>query len=229
MVKKLEVQSPTVDVGNYLKRSSSFDDRTIEAEVDIHSSKKAREETSEVPIISQEQNKEKKKSNKRKGNSRVRFSSKNEVFEIAARTREEKLEMHMTKEDQRLIIQEVTEAIHRFDSDNLEPEIGGEDSENTAIAELGIERILQQQEPSRMNRVRCAKSVILERQRQAKLFKRSQLFYGTSEQTQVINESWLEKHYRPFSKMASELAHNRGLEDQELAPYLIPRKMIILR
>ena len=228
MVKKLEIQSPTMDVGNYLKPSCSFDDRAVEAPVDLHSSKNARDKTSEQHLISQKPNKQKRNSNKRE-RSRVRFSSKNEVIEIAPRTREEKLEMHMTREDQRIIMTEVTEAIRQFDTKNRKPQVGGEDSENTVISELGIERILQQQDATRINRVRNAKSVILQRQRQAKLFKRSQLFYGPTEQTKAIDDNWLEKHYRPFSKVSSELAHNRGLEDQEMAPYLIPRQMIMSR
>ncbi len=229
MVKKLEEQSPTMDVGIYLKRSSSFDDRAIEAEVDAHSSKKAGEKLSEEPIISQKPNRQKKSSNKRERNSRVRFSSKNEVIEIAPRTREEKLEMHMTKEEQRLIMQEITEGVRRFDRHNLKQQVGGDDSENTVISELGIERILQQQEATRINRVRNAKRVILQRQRQIKLFKRSQLFCGPTERTKAIDDNWLEKYYRPFSKVSSELAHSRGLEDQEMAPYLTPRQIIMSR
>lgn len=229
MVKKLEEQSPTMDVGIYLKRSSSFDDCAIEAEVDAHSSKKARERTPEESLISQKPNKQKKNSNKQERKSRVRFSSKNEVIEIAPRTREEKLEMHMTKEEQRLIMQEITEAVRRFDRHNLKQQVGGEDSENTVISELGIERILQQQEVTRIIRVRNAKIAILQRQRQIKIFKRSKLFCGPTEQTKTIDENWLEKYYRPFSKISSELAHSRGLEDQEMAPYLTPRQMIMSR
>jgi hypothetical protein len=137
--------------------------------------------------------------------------------------------MHMTKEDQRIIIQEISDAIRRCNSDDLLPPHDGDDSDNKFIEEKGIQRILQQQELARVNRVRNAKNAILQRQQQSKLFRRSQMYYFPTEHREIINESWLEKHYRPFSKVSSDLARSRGLEDQEMAPYLTPRKMFMVR
>jgi len=225
MVSKLEEQSPTMPVGNYLKRSSSFEGCATESEAGAHNSKKAREEnTPDTPAKS-------KKSNKRKGNWRVRFSlSENKVFEVERPTREEKINMHMTKEDQRGIIEEVSNAIRRADRDDLQQHNGADDSDsNKFIEELGIERILQQQEIERTTRVKSAICVILQRQLQARLFRRSQFFYTSTEQTKIIDENWLEKHYRPFSKKSSDLARSRGLQDQEMAPYLFPRKIVMSR
>ncbi len=209
-------------VGNNLKRSSSFDDCVTMTEDGIHYTKKAREANVDVSAASP-------KNNERKEKLSVRFSSENEVFEITRPTQEEKLDMHMSKEDQKLIIQEISDAIHNVHKDNMYSQNLADDSDNKFIQELGIQRILQQQEAARIDRVKSAIFVILQRQRQAKLFRRSKLFYSAQESTQVISESWLEKHYRPFSKVSSELARSRGLEDQETAPYLFPRKIVMVR
>ena len=215
MVSKTEAQSPTMAVGNYLKRSSSFEsfqDCLPQNEAGIN--KTTRDDPEKSP-----------NTNQRKGKKRVRFSTeRNEIFEITRPTRAEKLDMHMSKEDQKLIIREISNAIRRFDKEDRPQQ-----NDHKFIQELGIERILQQQEAARIDRVKSGIGVILQRQRQAKLFRRSQLFYSAPEETQIINESWLEKHYRPFSKVSSELARSRGLEDQEMAPYLFPRKIVMAR
>jgi len=209
-------------VGNNLKRSSSFQDCVTMTEDGIHYTKKAREAAVDASAVSP-------KTNERKEKLRVRFSSENEVFEITRPTREEKHDMHMSKEDQKLIIRKISNAIHNLRKDDMYSRNSGDDSDNQFIQDLGIQRILQQQEAARIDRVKSAIFVILQRQRQARLFRRSKLYYSAQENTQVISEGWLEKHYRPFSKVSSELARSRGLEDQETAPYLFPRKIVMAR
>mmetsp|Transcript_4361 Transcript_4361/g.9096 ORF Transcript_4361/g.9096 Transcript_4361/m.9096 type:complete len:213 (-) Transcript_4361:156-794(-) len=212
MVSKREMQSPTVPVGNHLKRSS-LDSVTITTEAGVHYIQPSREENA----VSAQNNTAKGKLR------RVRFSSENEVFEITRPTRDEKIDMHMTREDQKLIIREISNAIHRLGREDSKNGANDSDS-NQYIEELGIERILQQQQSQRIERVRSAIFIILQRQRQAKLFRKSKI-----ETTQIITEGWLEKHYRPFSKVSSELARNRGLQDEETAPYLFPRRIVMAR
>lgn len=206
---------------NYLKRaSSSFDERATKYESGVHNSKKAREvKITSVPTTRTPKN------NNRKEKLIVTFSSKDDIFEITRYTKEEKNEMHMSKEDQRLILREISNAIRRFDCDmpQQHESIHDDDSNNKCIEDLGLERIVEQQDSGRMKRVKSAICVILQRQRQSKLFKSSK------NQMQTINEVWLEKHYRPFSKISANLARNRGLRDQEMAPYLFPRKIVMLR
>ena len=213
MVSKREMQSPTVPVGNHLKRSS-LDSVTITTEAGVHYIQPSREENA----VSAQNNTAKGKLR------RVRFSSENEVFEITRPTRDEKIDMHMTREDQKLIIREISNAIHRLGREDSKNGANDSDS-NQYIEELGIERILQQQQSQRIERVRSAIFIILQRQRQAKLFRKSKI----RETTQIISEGWLEKHYRPFSKVSSELARNRGLQDEETAPYLFPRRIVMAR
>eukprot|EP00533_Pseudo-nitzschia_delicatissima_P012824 CAMPEP_0197282992 /NCGR_PEP_ID=MMETSP1432-20130617/24705_1 /TAXON_ID=44447 /ORGANISM="Pseudo-nitzschia delicatissima, Strain UNC1205" /LENGTH=248 /DNA_ID=CAMNT_0042749973 /DNA_START=51 /DNA_END=797 /DNA_ORIENTATION=- len=248
MVSKREMQSPTVPVGNHLKRSS-LDSVTITTEAGVHYIQPSREENA----VSAQNNTAKGKLR------RVRFSSENEVFEITRPTRDEKIDMHMTREDQKLIIREISNAIHRLGREDSKNGANDSDS-NQYIEELGIERILQQQQSQRIERVRSAifiilqrqrqaklfrKSkiqqsqriervrsaifIILQRQRQAKLFRKSKIYSSPRETTQIISEGWLEKHYRPFSKVSSELARNRGLQDEETAPYLFPRRIVMAR
>ena len=217
MVSKREMQSPTVPVGNHLKRSS-LDSVTITTEAGVHYIQPSREENA----VSAQNNTAKGKLR------RVRFSSENEVFEITRPTRDEKIDMHMTREDQKLIIREISNAIHRLGREDSKNGANDSDS-NQYIEELGIERILQQQQSQRIERVRSAIFIILQRQRQAKLFRKSKIYSSPRETTQIISEGWLEKHYRPFSKVSSELARNRGLQDEETAPYLFPRRIVMAR
>ncbi len=218
MVSKRDIQSPTVAVGNHLKRSS-LDCVTITTEAGVHYIQPSREDENAGTT----------QNNNAKGKlRRVRFSSENEVFEITRPTRDEKIDMHMTKEDQKHIIREISDAIDRLGREDSKNGANDSDS-NRYIEELGIERILQQQQSQRIERVRSAIFIILHRQRQAKLFRKSKLYSSPKENTQIISEGWLEKHYRPFSKVSSELARNRGLQDEETAPYLFPRRIVMVR
>jgi len=200
-----EIQSSTVAVVDYLKRDSSFEQSAPEYETEVHNSKKARvAETADARTGASKNNTRNEKLN-------VTFSSSNDVFEITRRTDEEKNDMHMSKEDQRFIIRGIVNDIRRFDCDEQ------------LIEERGLERLVEQQASERIERVKSAICVILQRQRQSKLF------YTTKKQIQIINEGWLEKHYRPFSKVSANLARTRGLRDQERAPSFYPRKIIMSR
>lgn len=208
-------------VADYLNRSPSFDENVAKrSEMEVHCSKKAREETTDTTTTNRTQ-----KKNKRNGKLGVTFSSKNEVFEITKPTKEERDDMHMSREDQKLIIREISKAIRRLDDDEAARQNGGfhdSDSDGKSIEDLGIERIVEQQDSERVQRVKSAIRVILQRQRQSKLFRHQQ-------QQIIIDDVWLEKHYRPFSKVSANLARSRGLHDQEMAPFLTPRKMVMSR
>lgn len=229
MVLKPEIQSSTMAAVNYLKRaSSSFDEHVTSYEAEVHNSKKAREFKPTVMAITSRtpNNNNNYNNNHRKEKLIVTFSSKDDIFEITRPTKEEKNDMHMSKEDQRLILREISNAIRRFDRDEPQRDdnIHDDDSNNKCIEDLGLERIVEQQDSGRMKRVKSAICVILQRQRQSKLFQASE-----NPTKKTINEGWLEKHYRPFSKISANLARNRGLRDQEVAPYLFPRKIVMSR
>merc|ERR1712207_23498 len=192
-------------VVEYLKRDSASEGYATKSKDELNNTKKSRGiDYSEISTIKQ-------KKTKRNRHLSVTFSSKNDVFEIARRTSEEKNDMHMSPEDQRLIIREISNAMRRFKCDDQ------------FITDFGLDRIIEQQHPERILRVKSAILAVLQRQRQSKLFPSSK------KATQIINEVWLEKHYRPFSKVAANLARSRGLEDQEFVPFLSPRKIIMSR
>jgi len=204
-------------VVNYLKRNSSFEDCESKEEITVHSSKKARElEISNVRVATNK---------KRTRKSIVRFASETKVFEITRPTKEEKKDMHMTKQDQTSIILEVTNALRRLQSNEQSKLEGGflHDERDRIIEEMGIERIVEQQNPDRIDRVKSAVSVVLQHQRQSKLFD------VHKNRSEILNEAWLEKHYRQFSNHAAKLARSRGLRDQERAPSLYPRRIVMAR
>jgi len=218
MVFKHENPSSTLDVVNYLKRPSSFEECDTTCEVEVRNIKETREEENTNTTI------ETPTKNNRNAKLTVTFSSKNDVFEITSPTKEEKNDMHMSREDQRLIIREISNAIRRSDRSELQQLqcIHDDDVERKRIEDLCLERILEQQDSERTERVKSAICIILQRQRQSKLF------HSPEKQLQ-INEVWLEKHYRPFSKISAHLARSRGIRDQEMAPYLSPRKIVMSR
>lgn len=259
MVSKTDevVVSPTMTtVINYLKRASSSEDcaasKEEEAEKEeVHNNKKAREVETTTTNNSNRNN-----SNSNKLT--VTFSSKNdEVFEIARRTKEEKSDMHMTREDQDLILRDIVEAMRRFNNNNNNDSDNHSDKNNdnndndnyNNIKKLGLEGIMEQQDSDRIERVKSAVCVILKRQRKLKsqllLLKsitlsatnnknnnmhKNKNMHNNNNISQInINESWLKKHYRPFSELSAKLARNRGLRDQEMAPSPIPRKIVMSR
>jgi len=206
MVSKPEIQFSTMAVVEYLKRDSSFDDEyATKFKVNVHNSKKTRI----IDNVSALTRRAKQSKTNRKRT--VTFSSKSDVFEIARRTREEKKDMHMSPEDQRLIIRDISIVVSRFKRDEQ------------LIEDLGLDRIVEQQDPKRMERVKSAIFAILQRQRQSKLFPSSK------KSTQSLTEVWLEKYYRPSSKLSANLARSRGLQDQETTPFLCPRKIVMAR
>lgn len=217
MVLKPESRSGSMVVVNYLKRNSSFEDCDSKEEIPVHSSKKARElKASDVIVV---------RNKKRTRKSIVRFASETEVFEITRPTKEEKKDMHMSKQDQTSIILEVTETLRRLQCNQQSQPEGPflHDERDRIIEEMGIERIVEQQNPDRIDRVKSAVSVVLQHQH------RSKFFNAQENQSEIINEAWLEKHYRQFSKHAAELARSRGLRDQEMAPSLYPRRIVMAR
>jgi len=203
-VSRPEIQSSTMAVVEYLKRDSSFEECATKSKVETDNMKTAGRHNLNISTF-------KPKNWKRKEKLNVTFSFKNDVFEIARRTSEEKHDMHMSPEDQRLIIREITNAMGRLKCDKR------------FIEDLGLDRIVEQQDHQRMVRVKSAILAVLQRQRQSK---RSP---SSKKETQTINEVWLEKHYRPFSKVSANLARSRGLEDQEKVPFFTPRKIIMSR
>lgn len=203
MVSKPEIQSSTIAVVEYLKRDSSFEECATKSKVEVYNMNGL----TEIQRLNNSTNKPKIRNRRLT----VTFSVKNDVFEIARRNSEEKNDMHMSPEDQRLIIREITKAMRQFECDE------------ESFKDLGINRLVEQQDPKRIARVRSAILAVLQRQRQSKLFPSS------NKMTQTINEVWLEKHYRSYSKISANLARNRGLEDQELVPFYTPRKLVMSR
>mmetsp|Transcript_28101 Transcript_28101/g.58383 ORF Transcript_28101/g.58383 Transcript_28101/m.58383 type:complete len:248 (+) Transcript_28101:164-907(+) len=245
-------------VANHLKRSSSCEDVVCTCEQDVHNNKKAREQNDESTTTATT-------TTTLGGRAFVRFSSKNDVFEISRPTKEERNDMHMSSADQNLILREIIDGIRRLDSyhDQQQQQYPHEgigcdfamdwdygssnsrsssnnnnntESNNTCIEDLGLERILEQQDADRIKRMRSAIFVILQRQKQSRRLlrgNRNPFSRGNGEtpkqQPSSISEHWLEKHYRPYSKVSAKLARNRALRDQELAPSLFPRKMVMAR
>jgi len=205
MLTRPEIQPSAMTVVEYLVGDSSFEEFATKSKVDVHDMKKSRGvDHSNNSTIKQ-------KNMKRNRQLTVTFSLKNDVFEIARRTSEEKSDMHMSPEDQRLIIREISNAVRRVKCDDQ------------FIADFGLNRIIEQQDPERLLRVRSAILAVLQRQRQ------SRLFPSSKKGMQTINEVWLEKYYRPFSKVSANLARSRGLEDQEFFPFFTPRKIVMSR
>jgi len=207
-----------MDTGNYSKRNSCFEESAATPEVEAHNSKKTEEETQSIPtIIRKNKNMDRKLS--------VTFSTKNDIYEISRRTKEEKVDMHMSREDQKLIIQEMSNAMHRyyFEEQNQLKGVYVDDSNRKCIEDLGLERIIEQQDAGRIKRMKSAVYVILQRQR------KSRLFDSCEKETKSIDENWLQKHYRPLSKTSANLARSRGIRDQEMSPYLFPRKNVMVR
>ena len=204
MLSEPEIQSSSMAVVEYFNRDSSFEECATKSKVEIDNTKAKGIDKPPISTIKPEDRKRKKKLS-------VTFSFKNDIFEIARHTSEEKNDMHMSQEDQRLIIREITNAMSRFKCDEQ------------FIEDLGLDRIVEQQNPQRMVRVKSAILAVLQQQRQSKCFSSSK------KETQTIDEVWLEKHYRPFSKVSANLARSRGLEDQELVPFFTPRKILMSR
>ena len=134
--------------------------------------------------------------------------------------------MHMSKEDQKTILLEVSDGLRRFElyEQQQKEDLHTDYQYDKSIEELGLERIVEQQNSERLKRVKSAICVILKRQRQSQLFKSFK-----KQQMQKINESWLQKHYRPFSELSAKLARNRGLRDQEMAPSHFPMQIVMSR
>mmetsp|Transcript_9535 Transcript_9535/g.28445 ORF Transcript_9535/g.28445 Transcript_9535/m.28445 type:complete len:220 (+) Transcript_9535:313-972(+) len=204
-----------------LKRASLEDSETGCAE-ELPSSKKARElqitqGVEEAPAFNITCKARK---------STVTFSLKDDVFEISQPTIEEKKYMHMSREDQHTILLEISDALRRFASYEQEQDEGlcAFDQYENDIMELGLERIVEQQSSDRIQRVKSAICVILQHQRQSQLRHPSK-----KQQAYTMSESWLQKHYRPFSQLSAKLARSRGLLDQEMAPSLFPRQIVMSR
>lgn len=204
MLPRPEIQSSTMTVVEYLKRDSSFEECATKSKLDDHNMKSIGVDHSNDSSIEEE-------ITKRNRQLTVTFSLQNDVFEIARRTSEEKSDMHMSAEEQRLIIRDISIAMRRVKGDDQ------------FIADFGLNRLIEQQDPERLLRVKSAIIAVLQQQRQTKLFPSSR------KGTQTINEVWLEKYYRPFSKASANLARSRGLEDQEFVPFFTPRKIVMVR
>lgn len=225
-------------VANYLKRASSCEDSATQEREELHNSKKTRESELLDPTTTTTTRLSANSSNS--NNTRkptVTFSSTNDVFEISRPTREEKKYMHMSQGDQHQILLEISEALRReqqqqeafysYTGDHHHCD----NNNNNTIEELCLERIVEQQSSDRLERVKSGVCVILQRQRtQSQRFESSSSTNTKRQQAQLLlDESWLQKHYRPFSEVSSKLARSRGLRDQEMAPSLFPRLIVMSR
>lgn len=226
-------------VANYLKRASSCEDSATQEREELHNSKKTRESELLDPTTTTTTRLSANSSNS--NNTRkptVTFSSTNDVFEISRPTREEKKYMHMSQGDQHQILLEISEALRReqqqqeaFYSYTGDHHHCDNNNNNNTIEELCLERIVEQQSSDRLERVKSGVCVILQRQRtQSQRFESSSSTNTKRQQAQLLlDESWLQKHYRPFSEVSSKLARSRGLRDQEMAPSLFPRLIVMSR
>merc|ERR1712176_406051 len=97
--------------------------------------------------------------------------------------KKEKKNMYMNKEDQKLILREVVTAMRRF-----------HDLDESSIEDLGLEWIVENQGVERKKRMKSAIDVVLQRQRQFRILNPSK--------SKILNDLWLDKHYRPFSKVS---------------------------
>lgn len=184
----------------------------------------------------------------------VRFTSEceNVMYRYPRPTKEEKIDMYMSKDDYERIIMNVVEGIHNKQESNNDDNNNSEDTDtnngNDNENELCIECILVQQNSDRIERVKSAISTILKRQKQQKYQK--QMMTTMNMNMNIIDdddndsgndndrhiddndyEIWLEKYYRqPYSKLSLKLAGNRGLRDQEvILSSLSPRKIVMTR
>eukprot|EP00536_Pseudo-nitzschia_multiseries_P002602 jgi/Psemu1/301459/fgenesh1_kg.35_\ len=211
-------------IPKYLKRASSSEDSATDCAEELHNSKKAREFQITQLVAGAPESKSIRKVRK----PTVTFSSEIDVFEISRPTVEEKKYMHMTREDQKLIILEISDALRRFASYEQQQQQQGHcscDEHENDLKELGLERIVEQQCSDRIDRVKSAICVILQHQRHSQQSRNA----SEKQQTHAMTESWLQKHYRPFSQLSAKLARSRGLRDQEMAPSLFPRQIIMAR
>ena len=188
---------------------------------------------------------------KARNNKVVRFTAdcENVMYRYPRPTKEEKIDMYMSKDDYERIIMNVVKGIHKKQESNNDDNNNSEDTDtnnnndNENENELCIECILVQQNSDRIERVKSAVSTILKRQKQQKYQK--QMMMTMNRNMNIIDdndndnrhiddndyESWLEKYYRqPYSKLSLKLAGNRGLRDQEvIVSSLSPRKIVMTR
>ena len=205
MVSKPQLQSPTVVVGNCSKGSPSFRELATKYDAGYLKSKRAKDVlTGSVAVTTTRTNDDKNKT------LRVSFSEYADVFEVPYPTKKEKKSMYMNKEDQKLILREVVTAMRRF-----------HDLDESSIEDLGLEWIVENQGVERKKRMKSAIDVVLQRQRQFRILNPSK--------SKILNDLWLDKHYRPFSKVSASLARSRGLRDQEKSPYFFPRRNAMSR
>lgn len=219
MVLKLENISSTVDVATYRKGTSPYHKRASKYEVEIRNVMMTRESE----LLNRTSTRTTDNKNSRNGKRTVTFSSKIDVFEVERPTIVEKLDMHMSKADQQAILREISSTIRQLAFENQFQGVYDDERNNALLEELCLKRIIDQQGPERINRIKSALCVILRRQKQHRLSNSSE------KETLTINEAWLEKHYRPYSKVSANLARGRGLRDQEVAPFLCPRKNVMSR
>jgi len=165
MVLKLENISSTVDVATYTKGTSPYQKFASKYDVEIRNVMTTREsEPLNRTTTRTTDNK-----NSRIGKRTVTFSSKIDVFEITRPTIVEKLDMHMSRADQQAILREISSTIRKIAFDNQFEGVYNDEHNNKLLDELCLKRIVDQQGPERINRIKSALCVILRRQQQHRL------------------------------------------------------------
>ncbi|MGK3756355.1 MAG: hypothetical protein ACI8RD_008666 [Bacillariaceae sp.] len=187
----------------------------------------------------------------------VRFTSEceNVVYGYPRPTKDEKIDMYMSKDDYKNIIMTVVEGMNNNNNSNNKKQESNNsedtDTDTDNDNELCIECILVQQNSDRIERVKSAISIILQRQKEQKYQKQMMTMTRNIHMNIIDDDSvlaipvdddddddddndfeiWLDKFYRqPYSKLSSKLARNRGLCDQELIlSSLSPRTIVMTR
>jgi hypothetical protein len=149
----------------------------------------------------------------------VRFSTDSQIFEIPNRaclSQEELNDVHMSREDQRRIYQEIGDILRSekrgaaFDGAKFPSSSPKEHHEEDEEGLLGLETLLEQRGSGRSERMKTAISVIVGRQSN-------------------IDESWLQQHYRPLSDVSAKLARQRGIRDHEKTTLTTPSQIVVSR
>lgn len=148
----------------------------------------------------------------------VRFSTDSQIFEIPSRaclSQQEMNDVHMSREDQRRIYQEIAEILRAVKAGSDFEDVSlsscsSMDNEEDGEGLRGLEPLLEQRGSGRSERMKTAISVILSRQRN-------------------IDESWLKQHYRPLSDVSAKLARQRGIRDHEKTFSTIPSQIVMSR
>lgn len=139
----------------------------------------------------------------------VNFAKNDQVLEISTRegfSRQELNFLYMSKSEHKRIQLEIVDLIREYRSRQFSWE--GEEKERLR----GLESLTNHDDGGRLLRMKSAVSAVVERQ-----------IYGS------IDEMWLSKVYRPYSRVAQSWAHQRALMDSRAAFSDAPRAIVMSR